>query len=39
MMPNKEVVIKSTEAFDIDKRKETEYFIDYVTPGQHEDIT
>ena len=33
MMPNKEVVIKSTEAFDIDKRKETEYFIDYVTPA------
>ena len=33
MMPNKEVVIKSTEAFDIDKRKETEYFIGYVTPA------
>ena len=33
MMPNKEVVIKSTEAFDIDQRKETEYFIDYVTPA------
>lgn len=34
MMPNKEVVIKSTEAFDIDQRKETEYFIDYVTPAK-----
>lgn len=33
MMPNKEVVIKSTEAFDINQRKETEYFIDYVTPA------
>ena len=33
MMPNKEVVIKSTEAFDIEQRKETEYFIDYVTPA------
>ena len=32
-MPNKEVVIKSTEAFDIEQRKETEYFIDYVTPA------
>lgn len=34
MMPNKEVVIKSTEAFDINERKETEYFIDYVTPAR-----
>ena len=34
MMPNKEVVIKSSEAFDINKRKETEYFIDYVTPAK-----
>ena len=34
MMPNKEVVIKSTEAFDINERKETEYFIDYVTPAK-----
>ena len=34
MMPNKEVVIKSTEAFDINQRKETEYFIDYVTPAK-----
>ena len=33
MMPNKEVVIKSTEAFDINQRKETEYFIDYMTPA------
>jgi DNA-binding CsgD family transcriptional regulator len=33
MMPNKDVVIKSSEAFDLDKRKETEYFIDYVTPA------
>lgn len=33
MMPNKDVVIKSTEAFDINQRKETEYFIDYVTPA------
>lgn len=33
MMPNKDVIIKSTEAFDIDQRKETEYFIDYVTPA------
>ena len=33
MMPNKEVVIKSTEAFDINQRKETEYFIDYVPPA------
>ena len=33
IMPNKEVVIKSTEAFDINQRKETEYFIDYVTPA------
>lgn len=34
MMPNKEVIIKSTEAFDFDSRKETEYFIDYVTPAR-----
>ena len=34
MMPNKEVVSKSSEAFDINKRKETEYFIDYVTPAK-----
>ena len=34
MMPNKEVVIKSSEAFDINKRKEKEYFIDYVTPAK-----
>lgn len=33
MMPNKEVIIKSTEAFNIEQRKETEYFIDYVTPA------
>lgn len=33
MMPNKEVIIKSTEAFDLEQRKETEYFIDYVTPA------
>lgn len=36
MMPNKNVIIKSTEAFDIEKRKETEYFIDYVTPAHTE---
>ena len=34
MMPNKEVVIKSSEAFDINKSKEKEYFIDYVTPAK-----
>lgn len=33
MMPNKDVIIKSTDAFDLEKRKETEYFIDYVTPA------
>lgn len=33
MMPNKDVIIKSSEAFDLDKRKETEYYIDYVTPA------
>ena len=33
VVENKEVVIKSTEAFDINQRKETEYFIDYVTPA------
>lgn len=33
MMPNREVVIKSTEAFDLKQRRETEYFIDYVTPA------
>ena len=36
MMPNKDVIIKSTDAFDLDKRKETEYFIDYVTPAHTE---
>ena len=34
MMPDKDVVIRSTDAFDIDRRKETEYFIDYVTPAK-----
>lgn len=33
MMPDREVVIKSSEAFDLEQRKETEYFIDYVTPA------
>lgn len=33
MTPNKAMIIKSTEAFDFDQRKETEYFIDYVTPA------
>ncbi len=33
MNPNKSVIIKSSEAFDFNQRKETEYFIDYVTPA------
>lgn len=33
MTPNKAMIIKSTEAFDFEQRKETEYFIDYVTPA------
>ena len=33
MKPNRDVVIKSSDAFDLEKRKDTEYFIDYVTPA------
>lgn len=33
MKPNRDVVIRSSDAFDFEKRKDTEYFIDYVTPA------
>lgn len=33
MVPNREIIIKSTEAFNLEERKKTEYFIDYVTPA------
>ncbi|MDD6190557.1 MAG: LuxR C-terminal-related transcriptional regulator [Firmicutes bacterium] len=34
MKPDRDVIIRSSEAFDFEKRKDTEYFIDYVTPAR-----
>lgn len=33
MRPNEEVIIKSSDAFDLEKRMETEYYNDYVVPA------